>query len=197
MAQKRSDKILETRAKLIEAARAAFAAQGFADSSMDVLTAQAGLTRGALYHHFGDKKGLLEAVIAQIDGEMTARLTAIVEKAATTWDGFIDESIAYMQMALEPEIQRIVFLDGPAVLGDPSRWPSQNTCILNTQRSIEQLIEEKTILPVNPPATARLIMGALLGASLWIASAEDPQAASRKAADAFRALVSGWRLPTP
>ncbi len=195
MAQKRSDKILETRTKLIKAAREAYATQGFAESSMDVLTAQAGLTRGALYHHFGDKKGLLEAVIAQIDGEMTVRLTAIVEKADTTWDGFIDESIAYIQMAIEPEIQRIMFLDGPAVLGDPSRWPSQNSCIMSTQRSIEKLIEEKTIGPVDAPATARLIMGALLGASLWIASAEDPQAASQKAVESFRALASGLRLP--
>ncbi|MCX2863689.1 TetR/AcrR family transcriptional regulator [Paucibacter sp. PLA-PC-4] len=195
MAQKRSDKILETRAKLIKAAREAFATQGFADSSMDVLTAQAGLTRGALYHHFGDKKGLLQAVIAQIDAEMTARLTAIVEKAETNWDGFIDESIGYIQMALEPEIQRIVFLDGPAVLGDPSRWPSQNSCIMSTQRSIEKLIEEKTIRPVDAPATARLIMGALLGASLWIANAEDPHVASQKAVDGFRTLASGLRLP--
>jgi len=193
MAQKRSDKILETRTKLIKAAREAFATQGFAESSMDVLTAQAGLTRGALYHHFGDKKGLLEAVIAQIDGEMTARLTAIVEKADTTWDGFIDESIAYVQMALEPEIQRIMFLDGPAVLGDPSRWPSQNSCIMSTQRSIEKLMEEKTIRPVDAPATARLIMGALLGASLWIASADDPHSASQKAVDGFLALASGLR----
>ncbi|WP_249368197.1 TetR/AcrR family transcriptional regulator [Acidovorax sp. NB1] len=193
MAQKRSDKILETRTKLIKAAREAFATQGFAESSMDVLTAQAGLTRGALYHHFGDKKGLLEAVIAQIDGEMTARLTAIVEKADTTWDGFIDESIAYVQMALEPEIQRIMFLDGPAALGDPSRWPSQNSCIMSTQRSIEKLMEEKTIRPVDAPATARLIMGALLGASLWIASAEDPHSASQKAVDGFLALASGLR----
>lgn len=100
--------------------RAAFATQGFAGSSMDVLTAQAGLTRGALYHHFGDKKGLLEAVIAQIDGEMTARLTAIVEKAATTWDGFIDESIAYMQMALEPEIFEHLFAAGARALAPPS-----------------------------------------------------------------------------
>jgi AcrR family transcriptional regulator len=124
MAQKRSDMILETRAKLIKAARESFATQGFAQSSMDVLTAQAGLTRGALYHHFGDKKGLLEAVIAQIDAEMTARLTAIVDEAKTTWDGFIDESIAYIKMALEPEIQRIVSV---STFATPSDWTVQTT----------------------------------------------------------------------
>lgn len=86
MAQKRAYMITETRGKLIKAARDAFAAKGYADSSMDDLTAKAGLTRGALYHHFGDKKGLLQAVIAQIDEEMMARLSLIIAEASTTWD---------------------------------------------------------------------------------------------------------------
>ncbi len=111
----------ETRAKLIRAARTAFAAKGYAAASMDDLTAEAGLTRGALYHNFGDKKGLLQAVIDQIDAEMLVRLRAAQERAKTPWLGFLDANIAYIEMALEPEIQRIMLLDGPAVLGDPSR----------------------------------------------------------------------------
>ncbi|MGX1175981.1 MULTISPECIES: TetR/AcrR family transcriptional regulator [Pseudomonas] len=194
MAQKRADMISETRGKLIKAARDAFATKGYADSSMDDLTAQAGLTRGALYHHFGDKKGLLQAVITQIDEEMMARLSVIIDEAATIWDGFIDESIAYIKMSLEPEIQRIVFLDGPSVLGDPSQWPSQNACIRSTQRSIQRLIDEGTIRPVNTEATARLIMGALLGASLWIANADDPHRASEQVVESFVALASGLLL---
>ncbi|MEX3776670.1 TetR/AcrR family transcriptional regulator [Pseudomonas sp. MYb118] len=191
MAQKRADMIAETRGKLIKAARHAFAAKGYADSSMDDFTAQAGLTRGALYHHFGDKKGLLQAVIAQIDAEMVARLAVIIEQANTPWEGFLEESIAYIKMSLEPEIQRIVFLDGPAALGDPSQWPSQNACIGSTQRSLQRLMDEGTIRPVDTEATARLIMGALLGASLWIAHAQDPQAASERAIESFLALASG------
>ena len=74
MASKRTEAMAETRDRLVRAARRAFAQQGFAAASMDDLTASAGLTRGALYHHFGDKKGLLTAVIAQIDGEMAERL---------------------------------------------------------------------------------------------------------------------------
>ena len=70
---------------------------------MDELTAQAGLTRGALYHHFGGKKGLLEAVIAQIDAEISGRLAVIVEEAESTWDGFVQECIGYIKMAVEPE----------------------------------------------------------------------------------------------
>ena len=73
----RKEMIAETRAKLVDAARQAFGSVGYADASMDDFTAAAGLTRGALYHHFGDKKGLLQAVIAEIDAEMSKRLRAI------------------------------------------------------------------------------------------------------------------------
>lgn len=137
---------------------------------------------------------MLQVVITQIDEEMMARLSVIIDEAATIWDGFIDESIAYIKMSLEPEIQRIVFLDGPSVLGDPSQWPSQNACTRSTQRSIQRLIDEGTIRPVNTEATTRLIMGALLGASLWIANADDPHTTSEQVVESFAALASGLLL---
>lgn len=85
MARKpRAEMIEETRAKLIDAARRAFADNGYAGASMDELTASAGLTRGALYHHFGDKKGLLAAVVQQIDDEMNLRLGAILAAGAAS-----------------------------------------------------------------------------------------------------------------
>lgn len=193
----RKESIEETRAKLIAAARHAFATKGYADASMDEFTAEVGLTRGALYHHFGDKKGLLGAVIAQIDAEMSSRLRAISEGAKTTWDGFIDENVAYIRMALEPEIQRIMLLDGPAVLGNPSVWPNQNACIRSTRHSIETLIDEEMIRQVDAEATARLLNGAVLSASLWIAGAENPEATSRQAIDAFIAMASGLLRDRP
>src|SRR3954451_18091982 len=101
----RPEMIAETRAKLIAAARKAFGEKGYAEASMDDFTAEAGLTRGALYHHFGDKKGLFEAVARQIDAEMAERLTAICAAAPTRWDGFVQENVGYVQMALEPDIQ--------------------------------------------------------------------------------------------
>jgi AcrR family transcriptional regulator len=194
MVKKRVAMTLETRSRLLKAARATFTNLGYAESSMDDLTSQVGLTRGALYHHFGSKKGLLQAVIAQIEGEMTLRLSRIVEEAKTTWDGFVDECIAYINMALELEIQRIVLLDGPAVLGDPSRWALQNSCLKSTQRSIQRLIDENHIHPLDALATARLLNGALLSASLWIANSEEPHHTSRKAVDSFMVLASGLRL---
>jgi AcrR family transcriptional regulator len=191
VAKRRAEMVEETRTKLIRAARQAFAAKGYADSSMDDLTAEAGLTRGALYHNFGDKKGLLQAVIDQIDAEMLVRMRAVQDRAKTTWQGFLDESIAYIEMALEPEIQRIMLLDGPAVLGDPSRWPSQNACLLTTTQTVQKLIDEGTVKPVDAEAAARLLNGAALNAALWIAAADDPHAVLPRVVEAFRQLAVG------
>jgi AcrR family transcriptional regulator len=192
VARKRSEMMEETRAKLIQAARKSFAEKGYAGSSMDDFTAAAGLTRGALYHNFGDKKGLLQAVIDQIDAEMLARMRAAAKaKGGSLWEIFVAEGVAYIEMAIEPEIQRIVMLDGPAVLGDPSQWPNQNACLRTTTETITALIEEGTVRPVDAEAAARLINGAALNAALWIAAAENPQDVLAKVVDAFQKLASG------
>ncbi|KRR26646.1 TetR/AcrR family transcriptional regulator [Bradyrhizobium retamae] len=190
-AKRRAQMVEETRAKLIQAARKAFATKGYAAASMDELTAEAGLTRGALYHNFGDKKGLLQAVIGQIDAEMVARMRAAQNQAETRWLGFLAEGVAYIEMALEPEIQRIMLLDGPAVLGDPSLWPNQTACLRATMQTIQALIDEGTVTPMDAEAAARLINGAALNASLWIAAADDPHAVFAKAVEAFRYLAVG------
>jgi AcrR family transcriptional regulator len=191
--QKRSEMIATTRSKLIAAGRKAFAAKGYADTAMEDLTADADLTRGALYHHFGGKKGLLEAVIAQIDEESAERLRAVVAQAATPWEGFVEESVAWVELALEPEIQRIVLLDGPAVLGESARRESHSACLASTTQSLRALIEQQVIKPVDAEATAYLVNGTALNASLWIASASDPHVASIEAIASFRALLSGLR----
>ncbi|MES0031028.1 TetR/AcrR family transcriptional regulator [Mesorhizobium sp. M0040] len=202
MHRPRKEMIAETRAKLIGAARQAFGTLGYAEASMDDFTASAGLTRGALYHHFGDKKGLLQAVIAEIDAEMSARLKVVSAKPDNLWQGFVDECTAYIEMALEPEIQRIVLRDGPAVLGDPSQWPSQSTCIRSMTESLLRLSDEGTILAVDPEAAARLVSGASLHAAQWIANSNDPEATSKKAVKAFKVLLEGLlnrtgKLPKP
>jgi AcrR family transcriptional regulator len=192
VARRRAEMMEETRAKLIQAGREAFAEKGYAASSMDDLTAAAGLTRGALYHNFGDKKGLLQAVIDQIDAEMLARMRAAAkEKGGTLWDEFLAEGIAYIEMAMEPEIQRIMLLDGPAVLGDPSQWPNQNACLRTTTQTIQALIDERTVKPVDAEAAARLINGAALNAALWVAAAADPESVLARAVEAFRVLAEG------
>jgi AcrR family transcriptional regulator len=187
---KRSEMIGQTRSKLVAAARKAFAESGYHAASMDDLTADAGLTRGALYHHFGGKRGLLEAVVDQIDSEMAQRLRQKAEQA-DPWQALLDEGVSYIQLALEPEFQRIVLLDGPAVLGDPTNWPSQNACLIATMSAIKALIDAGTIAPIDPEAAARLLNGAALNAALWIAAAEDGPAIAALATEAFKRLASG------
>jgi AcrR family transcriptional regulator len=187
----RAEMIAETRAKLVAAARHAFGTVGYAEASMDDFTAAAGLTRGALYHHFGDKEGLLRAVIAEIDAEMSERLAAVSAKAVSRWQGFVDECVAYVEMALEPEIQRIVLRDGPAVLGDPAQWPNANACISSMKKSLALLIAEGVVADIDAEAGARLVSGASLYAAQWIANADDPEATSKKAVEAFKTLLEG------
>lgn len=183
----------ENRAKLVAAGRQAFAAEGFAAASMDELTASVGLTRGALYHNFGDKKGLLAAVVAQVDSEMAARARAAAAGAGDLWNQLLAEGAAYIEMALDSEVRRIVLLDGPAFLGDPSRWPSQNACLDATSQAVTQLVAEGVMKPVDIEAAARLLCGAALNAALWVAASEDPQATLPRAVDAFRTMAEGFR----
>jgi len=188
----RLTKMAENREKLIGAARRAFAEHGYAAASMDALTAEAGLTRGALYHNFGDKRGLLAAVVDQIDSEMAEYAKSVGAKASDAWSGLLAEAAAYIEKALDPEVRRIVLLDGPSVLGDPSQWPSQNKCLQSTRRTIEMLSENGIVKPVDAEAAAMLLNGAALNAALWLASSANPQVMLPKTLEAFNLLASGF-----
>ncbi len=191
MKRTRAESMEENRAKLVATARKAFADKGYAAASMDALTAEAGLTRGALYHNFGDKRGLFAAVVEQIDTEMASRAKACGAAAGEGWDALLAEGAAYIEMALDPEVQRIVLLDGPALLGDPSRWPSQNSCLQVTRETVEGLMSEGVLKPVDAEAAARLISGAALNAAMWIAASDAPETVLPKAQEAFRLLAEG------
>lgn len=183
----------ETRLTLLATARRFFSDYGYADTSMDDLTAQAGLTRGALYHHFGDKKGLLAAVVDQIDTEMDERLQTISDSADDDWEGFNRRCHTYLEMALEPEIQRIVLRDAKAVLGGASP-ASQQHCITSMQRLIDNLIQQGIVAPANPQALAALVYGSLAEAAIWIAQTDDGHARLAQCAVALDLLLRGLRI---
>ena len=192
-AKRRVEMMEENRAKMIAAARKAFAEKGFAEVSMDELTASVGLTRGALYHTFGDKKGLLAAVVAQVDGEMAQRAKAAAVTARDDWERILAEGIAYIKMALDPEVMRIVLLDGPAFLGDPSQWPSQNSCLEATRQTVTELIERNILKEVDAKAAAHLLNSAALNAALLIAASDAPQQTLPKVIEVFTLLAGGLR----
>lgn len=190
----RADMIEETRNKLLTAARQAFASQGYANTSMDDFTAAAGLTRGALYHHFGGKEGLLAAVVDQIDMEIDQRLQALSNAASDPWQGFRQRCRAYLELALEPEIRRIVLQDARAVLGDISPT-AQRYCIASMQELLQQLIDEGTVVPVDAQALAQMIYGVVTEGSFWIAEHEEHyESRLQKALEGLDFLLKGLLL---
>lgn len=187
----RSKMIEETRAKLVAAARRAFATQGFAHTSMDDFTAQVGLTRGALYHHFGNKEGLLIAVIEQIEAEVGERLQAVSDAAPSLWEGFRRRCRTYLELALEPEIRRIILQDARAVFGDVPQ-AEQSVGIAALRSSLDGLIVEGSVAPLHTDVTARMIYGAVTEASFWIAEAEsNHETRLAQALEGLERLLSG------
>ena len=101
------------------------------------------------------------------------------------------EGRTYIELALDPEIQRIVLRDGPAFLGDPSNWPSQNRCLQATIATLGELADQGAIKSVDVEALARMLNGVALNAALWVATSDDPQTTLHKAISAFECLASG------
>ncbi|GAB7529614.1 TetR/AcrR family transcriptional regulator [Pseudomonas sp. 3A(2025)] len=180
----------QTRITLLDTARNMFSERGYADTSMDDLTAQAGLTRGALYHHFVDKKGLLAAVVEQIDAEMDARLQAISDTHEEAWHGLRQRCRSNLQMALEPEIQRIVLRDARAVLGAASPQ-AQRHCVRSLQDLIGRLIEQGLVTQADPQALALLIYGSMTEAAFWIAESDEGPTRLEHALAALDVLLRG------
>ncbi|UKE47839.1 TetR/AcrR family transcriptional regulator [Xanthomonas cerealis] len=185
----RTEMVEQTRAKLLATARHAFATQGFAHTSMDNFTAAAGMTRGALYHHFASKEGLLTAVIEQIEVEVGARLQAVSDTAPSPWEGFRRRCRTYLELALEPEIRRIILQDARAVFGDIPPT-AQSVGIGALQASLEILIAAGTVAPLHAGVMARMLYGAITEASFWIAEPEgDQQARLADALDGLERLL--------
>ena len=111
-----SERRAHTRAALLTAGRALFTERGFAGAGREEIVERAGLTRGALYHHFASKEDLFAAVYEEVERELTE---AVVAAAAATTDpveGLRLGAFAFLDAAATPEVRRIVLLDGPAVL---------------------------------------------------------------------------------
>lgn len=188
MANLRAQRKAETSARLVSAARQCFFEVGYAETSMDKLCASVGVTRGALYHNFGGKSGLFEAVVRQIDHEMGERLLAISGDEVSL-DAFIRVCRAYLTFALEPEIQRIVFQDAPSVLGQRLREIDAQSSLDPLTEAIADLIDSQVFPNVEPNALAVLLNGAMIDGALWIAAQPNKDASLAAAANALETLI--------
>jgi AcrR family transcriptional regulator len=180
-----------TTAKLVAAARAAFRTEGYAAASMDALCAEAGVTRGALYHHFGGKEGLLEAVVRQIDAEIGARLDAEEARHGDPWEAFRACCHLWLEQALDPEVQRIYLLDAAAVIGPRLREMDETQAIAPIRDSLSELMALGRVTRTDPDALARMINGALCEAAMWVAASPRPDEALQRAHAATDTLLRG------
>ncbi|MDX8350459.1 TetR/AcrR family transcriptional regulator [Cognatiyoonia sp. IB215446] len=185
----REQKKAETSAKLLATARRWFFEKGYAGTSMDDLCADAGVTRGALYHNFGGKEGLLEAVILQIDEEIGERLL-MAGGDTVDRESFIQTCLAYLEAALDPEVRRIVFQDGPAVLGQRLRDIDQEGSVEPLREAIAELQAQGAFVEGDAVALAVLVNGAMIDAALWVADCEDTERRHEAASKAMRSMLS-------
>jgi len=167
-----------TRGELVAVARRLFASRGYADVGTEEIVRSAGVTRGALYHHFDSKRELLASVHEEIERELTER---IATEAFSGADAPTDPIAAlhrgaelFLDACLEPEVQRIVLLDAPAVLGW-ERWRevASRYGLGLIEATLQAAVDAGSIgdQPVRP--LAHVLMGALDEAAMYVARAED------------------------
>lgn len=182
-----------TAAALMAEARERFARQGYADVGLAQIVAAAGVTKGALYHHFGSKAGLFRAVVGQLQEEVADRVAAAADRHADPWDQLVAGCEAFLAAGADPEVRRIMLIDAPAVLGwhewraiDEASSGRLLVDVLNT------LIAGGTIArqPVEP--LARLLSGAMNEAAMWLAE-EGASAGLADTTAALRRLLSSLR----
>jgi AcrR family transcriptional regulator len=184
-----------TRRALISAARALFGARGYGDVGTEEIVAKAGVTRGALYHQFADKKDLFRAVLEDLEQDIIQRLgEQVVAKASGPGDALMATVGAWLEASEEPEVQQIMLIDAPGVLGW-AEWRAigQRHALGEAMMMLEAAMEEGTVArqPVRP--LAHVVVGALDEAVLYIAGAEDRAAARAEMTDVLQRLISGLR----
>jgi AcrR family transcriptional regulator len=188
------DRSAATRGALVASARALFAARGFSAVGTEAIVRAAGVTRGALYHQFADKTELFEAVYEAIEEGLARRLGELIAASNAT-DPIELMSLgadAWLDACREQEVQQIVLLDGPAVLGW-ERWREIGMCygLGLIEGLLTHAIEVGRIAPQPARALSHVLAGALDEAGLYIARAEDQTAASGDMRTVIARLVAG------
>jgi AcrR family transcriptional regulator len=193
-----SERSAATRAALIAAGRELFAERGYAAVGTEEIVQAAGLTRGALYHHFAGKRELFEAVYEQIEGEVSERIAADALGGPDPLEALRAGGRSFLEHCLEPEVQRIVLLDAPAVLGW-ERWREIGARygLGLIEAALQAAIDAGQIPPTPVRPLAHVLLGALDEAAMAVARADDPAAATDEMASVLSSLLDGLRSEPP
>jgi AcrR family transcriptional regulator len=194
---RRSEQAEVTRTALVAAARVLFTERGYAATSTTEIVERAGVTRGALYHHFPAKDDLFRAVFEQLEAEVTEHVAQEALAGTDPFEQLRVGSRAYLDVCLDPAVQRVVHVEGPSVLGW-ERWQEieQRYGYGLVAAGIEAamaagLIDTQPVAPL-----AHVLFGALTEAGMVVARAGDPRAARSDMDEAMDRLLDGLRART-
>jgi AcrR family transcriptional regulator len=180
-----------TRRALLDAARSLFAEKGYHGTAAEEIVQRAGLTRGALYHHFEGKKDLFRAVVDEMESEIDEEIEAAERAQSGLPEAVTAGYRAFLDAVLDPEMKRTFFLDGPSVLGWEWREIDARHAVGKIEEGLEALIAEGLMEPQPISPLARLINGALLEAAFFVTASDDPEAARDEVWGSMERLVGG------
>jgi AcrR family transcriptional regulator len=191
---RRAERSDATRARLVRAARELFAKRGYAAVGTEEIVRRARVTRGALYHHFADKRDLFRAVHEQLEGELTEAIAAELAGAGTDdpVEALTTATRTFLDACIEPEIARITLLEAPSVLGwEEWRRIDEQYGLGLTIAGLTMGMEAGRLRrqPVRP--LAHLLLAAMGEAGMVIANADDPEAARAEVEPALLSLLEG------
>jgi AcrR family transcriptional regulator len=190
----RAEQVAQTRAALVAAGYRLFGENGFRGTSVEDLASEARVTTGALYHHFPTKTALFEAVFVQAHTDlMTASTTAAAQGASDGVDELARGFEAFLDGVLQPDMQRILIVDGPAVLG-LARYTELDEQYAHAAivHALTAAAQAGTISVEDPETATRLLLGALTRGAMLIANSPDPVETRHAVAKSMRALLSSF-----
>ncbi|APE36705.1 TetR family transcriptional regulator [Nocardia mangyaensis] len=185
----------ETRRTLLRESRRLFAAKGYAAVGLSEIVTAAGVTKGALYHHFESKAELFRAVLTQVQGEVGTQVATAADAEPDPWTQLTTGCAAFLRACTDPRIQQIMLIDGPSVLGwHEWRAMDEANSARHLGEALQALIDAGT-LPAQPVAPlTQLLSGAMNEAALWLATTPDPKALP-ETITALNRLLTGLRTP--
>jgi AcrR family transcriptional regulator len=187
-----------TRGAVLRAARELFADRGYADVGTEEIVRRAGVTRGALYHHFEGKADLFRAVFEQMEQELAARFATEALSNDDPYEALGAGVELFLDVCMEPEVQRIALLDAPSVLGWEQWREIEARYSLGLIRAgLEAAMGAGAIEPQPLDPLAHVMLGAMMETGLFVARAGDVPTARSQGGRVLRSLLEGLRASAP
>lgn len=185
-----------TRRDLVDAGRALFVEKGYFETSISDLVTRSGVgTRGAFYHHFKDKAELFRAVFEEVERDLTLRSLASPPQGADAWEKLSVGMRGFLESALEPEVQRVMLIDGPVVLGWRTlRSIQEGNSIALINEMVDEAIAEGIIDDHPVGELTHLLVAAVEEAALLVAHAGRPAKARARAAKVLDRLLLSFAV---